>query len=124
MSLLTDFTLIGKRNFLICYSKARKEAIIAKNIKSGWRAGGLWPVNSAKPLLSRLLLENSNKLENQASKRKAEDLLLDWNEMQLDFVIFTPKKLNNVREDINQVSQLRKAFIPIAKVLFRKVSKA
>jgi hypothetical protein len=35
LSLLTDSTPIGKRNFLICYSKARKEAIIAKNIKSG-----------------------------------------------------------------------------------------
>ena len=44
--------------------------------------------------------------------------------MQSDFVISTPKKLNDVREDINQVSQLEKASIPIARVLFRKVSKA
>lgn len=41
LSLLTDSTPLGKRNFLICYSKARKEAIIARNIKSGWRASGL-----------------------------------------------------------------------------------
>ena len=77
LSLLTDSTPIRKRNFLICYLKVRKEAIIAKNIKSRWRVGGLWPVNSAKPLLSRLLLKNSNKSENQAFKHKAEDLLLN-----------------------------------------------
>jgi 4-hydroxybenzoate polyprenyltransferase len=43
-----------------CIVEARKQAIIAYNIKVGWRASGLWPVNIAKPLISRMLLENSN----------------------------------------------------------------
>jgi 4-hydroxybenzoate polyprenyltransferase len=42
--------------------EARKQAITAYNIKAGWRASGLWPINMAKPLMSRLLLENSNKV--------------------------------------------------------------
>lgn len=72
LSLLTDSTPIGKRNFLRCYYKARLDALIARNIKSGWKASGLWPVNSAKPLMSRLLLENSNSSEGEHGKRKAE----------------------------------------------------
>ncbi len=45
---------------LKCLLKARKEIVIARNIKAGWKAGGLWPVSIAKPLMSRLLIENSN----------------------------------------------------------------
>jgi 4-hydroxybenzoate polyprenyltransferase len=55
----TDSSPIGKQNFLSCYQKARKDGLTASNIKSGWKASGLWPVSSAKPLMSRLLLENS-----------------------------------------------------------------
>ena len=61
MTLLTDSSLIGKQNFLNCYQKARKEALSAKNIKSGWKATSLWPKSIGKPLMSPLLLENSNK---------------------------------------------------------------
>jgi 4-hydroxybenzoate polyprenyltransferase len=77
LSLKTDATPVGKRNFLRCYYKARLDSLIARNIKSGWKASGLWPINSAKPLLSRLLLENSNNSEDQATKRKAEEPLPD-----------------------------------------------
>ena len=43
-----------------CVQKARHDALTSKNIKAGWKATGLWPVSIAKPLMSRLLLENSN----------------------------------------------------------------
>ena len=76
-SLYTHSTPIGKRYFLKCYYKARIDALTARNIKSGWRASGLWPVNSGKPLMSRLLLENSNKSKEESLKRKAEEPLLD-----------------------------------------------
>ncbi|KAL8329939.1 hypothetical protein RB597_005300 [Gaeumannomyces tritici] len=39
---------------------AREKGIISANIKAGWAASGLWPVRISKPLMSRLLLENSN----------------------------------------------------------------
>jgi 4-hydroxybenzoate polyprenyltransferase len=75
LSVHTDSTPIRKRNFLQCYYKARCDALTAKNIKAGWKAGGLWPVNSAKPLLSRLLLENSNQSQEQGLKRRLEEPL-------------------------------------------------
>ena len=34
LMLLIDSSLIRKQNFLACYQKARKEALIAKNIKN------------------------------------------------------------------------------------------
>ena len=52
-----DDTPIGKRNFLRCYSKARQSGLAEKTVLAGWRATGLWPVNQAKPLMSRLLLK-------------------------------------------------------------------
>ena len=53
---LTDSTVVGKRNFLACYQKARLAALTGQNIRNGWEAAGLWPVNMAKPLLSRNLV--------------------------------------------------------------------
>jgi hypothetical protein len=61
LALLNDLTLIGKQNFLKCYKLAQINALIALNYKQGWLALGLWPVCMSKPLINRLLLENSNK---------------------------------------------------------------
>src|SRR6187549_2477606 len=55
---LTQSTVTEKRKFLAYYHKARLDSLTGKNIKSGWRAGGLWPVNQAKPLISRNLLDS------------------------------------------------------------------
>jgi 4-hydroxybenzoate polyprenyltransferase len=77
LSLKTNAILVKKQNFLRYYYKARLDGLIARNIKSGWKASGLWLTNSAKPLLSRLLLKNSNNLEDQATKRKAKEPLPD-----------------------------------------------
>jgi hypothetical protein len=52
---------LGKRNFLEYYILAQKDTLIAKNYIAGFIALGLWPVRIAKPLINRLLLENSNK---------------------------------------------------------------
>ena len=61
LALLNDSILIGKQNFLKCYRLARINALTALNCKQGWSALGLWPVRMLKPLMNRLLLENSNK---------------------------------------------------------------
>jgi hypothetical protein len=37
--------------------------------------------------------------------------------------VSTPKKLEDLRDDIHQISQLGKVDLPMARVLFRKVSK-
>ena len=38
LNILTDSSPLGKQNFLLCYQKARKEALTISNIKSGWKA--------------------------------------------------------------------------------------
>ena len=53
-------TVIGKRNFIICYSKARQVALTSKNIISGWKWMELWPVNVSKPLSSPLMLTSTS----------------------------------------------------------------
>ena len=55
-----DSSVTGKRAFLKCYCLARSKAFTESNIKAGWMATGLWPINMAKPLRSKLLLRNSN----------------------------------------------------------------
>ena len=61
MALLNDSSLIRKQNFIKCYKEAREDALTPANCRQGWSASGLWPVRMSKPLMSRLLLENSNK---------------------------------------------------------------
>ncbi|KAL2130364.1 hypothetical protein VTI74DRAFT_6546 [Chaetomium olivicolor] len=60
-ALWADSTIVGKRNFLGCYHKARLAALMPQNILGGWKASGLWPISISKPLMSRLLVENTNK---------------------------------------------------------------
>ncbi len=50
---LTDTTKVGKANFLEFYAKAREIGLREENIRSGWKATGLYPKNVAKPLNSR-----------------------------------------------------------------------
>lgn len=58
---LTDNSVANKQKMLICLIQARKAAMTRRNITSGWRGTGLWPVNIDKPLNNRLLFENANK---------------------------------------------------------------
>ena len=95
LALLTDSSPIGKQNFLACYHKARKEALSAKIIKAGWKATGLWPKSIAKPLLSPLLLENSNSEENalQATQSFNEPSVID----SLQVILFIPRKSTEIK---------------------------
>ena len=56
----SESTVMGKMAMVQCVQKARHDALTSKNIKAGWKATGLWPVNMAKPLMSPLLMESSN----------------------------------------------------------------
>ena len=67
-----ESTVVGKQVMLDYILRARREAMTAQNAKAGWKATGLWPVSMAKPLMSRLLLENSN---NTTSPGHLEDSL-------------------------------------------------
>src|SRR5882757_7170022 len=50
---LTDTTKVGKAAFLEFYAKARESGLREDNIRSRWRATGLYPKNVTKPLQSR-----------------------------------------------------------------------
>src|SRR6266699_2266358 len=58
----SDDCPIGKRSFLEYYSKARQYGLNEKNVLAGWKVTGLWPINRAKPLRNRLVL-NTAKLQ-------------------------------------------------------------
>lgn len=47
---LTDSALVDKVNFIKAYAKARTAAFTQKNIASGWRVTGNWPILRARAL--------------------------------------------------------------------------
>lgn len=47
---LTDSTPVDKVNFIRAYAKAREVGMTIKNIRSGWRVTGNWPISRAKAL--------------------------------------------------------------------------
>ena len=65
---LNDSIIIGKRNFLKFYQRARLKDLSGQNIRAGWKTAGLRPVSMVKPLMSPLLLENHNAGLDQAKK--------------------------------------------------------
>ncbi|KAL8299266.1 hypothetical protein RB593_009249 [Gaeumannomyces tritici] len=121
-------TVIGKRHFLNCYHKAREEALIPRVIKAGWAATGLWPLRISKPLMSPLLLENSNAKASQAAKDALEAERVAQNtyskySMPFDMVVATPKTTLQMR---TQVATFAHNFRlgRTARLLFQKLTKA
>jgi hypothetical protein len=50
LAYLTDSTPVDKINFIRAYAKAREVGMTKKNILSGWRVTGNWPISRAKAL--------------------------------------------------------------------------
>ncbi len=121
-------TVVGKRNFLLCYRKARSKAFIAKTIQSGWRTTGLWPVNLAKPLLNPFLLENSNanveKGKNNGFQRDKtpENPTQQINDQSL-LIWKTPKTTRDIRLQLQEISRSEKSNAT-SRLLFAKVQKS
>ena len=126
LNLLTDSNPIGKQGFLLCYQKARKHALSSSNIKSGWKATGLWPVSSAKPLMSRLLLENSKKTKsNTANTSGTPETPLPISSWLLDssqIAWSTPRRSKDLRTQMTRYGRLEKDY-STRKLLFRKIAK-
>ena len=115
ISSLTDTTPIGKTTFLAAYKKARIGAMTIKNITSGWKASGLWPVNSSKPLMSRLLAEP---LKPTAIPLAAPNNL----QPDLSTALTTPRHSSHISKlarDFPIASSDRK----VARLLFRKIGR-
>lgn len=123
LDLLSDSTPIGKRNFLSCYQKARIEGLTLQNITAGWKASGLWPKNMTKPLMSRLLLKNSN---NEVLLSNSE---VNYNPLiQLDiessFVLWeTPYKASDIQKYKDTIIQNKTLNLATQRFLFRKITK-
>jgi 4-hydroxybenzoate polyprenyltransferase len=121
LALLTDSSPIGKQNFLACYYKARNEALSAKIIKSGWKATGLWPKSIAKPLLSPLLLENSNAKKDtlQATQSFNGRSAIDSPQE----VLSTPRKSTEIKAQVARFQMLGDSNPSTQRLLFRKIIK-
>jgi 4-hydroxybenzoate polyprenyltransferase len=121
LALLTDSSPIRKQNFLLCYSRAREKALSVEIIKNGWKVSRLWPKSIAKPLLSPLLLENSNQEVNapQASQSIASLLAND----SLLILLSTPRKSTEIKAQVARYQDLgtKDSFTQI--LLFRKIVK-
>ncbi len=64
-----DFTsAISNQNFIAAYTKARKEALSRRNILSGWRTTGLWPVDMARALESPFVIREAPETPRQQEK--------------------------------------------------------
>lgn len=50
LAVLTDSTPVDKVNFIRAYAKAREMGMTKKNILSGWRITGNWPISRSKAL--------------------------------------------------------------------------
>ena len=72
------------------YYYARLAGLIASNIIAGFRTTGLGPVSVAKPLMSKLLLENSNKAIFTSEQTSRTGLIPKWNQDQSAIIIQTP----------------------------------
>ncbi|KAK8007228.1 hypothetical protein PG989_001218 [Apiospora arundinis] len=127
LTLLTDSAPIGKRNFLICYARARKKALSAQNIKGGWRGSGLWPVCVAKPLTSPLLLENSNRKRpeetTQVSASQDKALTPIQTPLANSVLWSTPKRCIDLERQIRHFHQLGQSDPTTQRQLFRKIQK-
>ncbi|OHX01204.1 transposase [Colletotrichum incanum] len=126
-------TIIGKRNFISCYQKARLAGLTAQNIKSGWKYTGLWPVAIAKPLISSLLLPkashppltplNQTAQDSQGIQGIQDTQSIDRWASALSAVLWlTPRKARELDSQLHLFSKLDQS-IATQRQLFRKVKK-
>ena len=77
----------------------------------------------SKPLINRLLLENSNKQVQRTPKTLEEELVPDWN-INSSFVYWEiPNGSKELREQACQITRLRDTDSATYRILFRKVIK-
>ncbi|KAK6209982.1 transposase [Colletotrichum tabaci] len=129
LSQWNDSTIVGKRNFIGCYQKARTAGMTMQNIRSGWKWTGLWPVSMAKPLMSSLLLPTTPKpsaSSDQVSKgqsggkegKEAEG----WASASSAVVWSTPRKMKDLAGQLKLFTELDND-ASTQRLLFIKVKK-
>ncbi|KZL67132.1 transposase [Colletotrichum tofieldiae] len=123
LSQWNDSTIIGKRNFISCYQKARLAGLTVQNIKSGWKYTGLWPVAVAKPLMSSLLLPKASNPPSTPIQGIQDIQDTDgWVSAVSAVAWSTPRKARELDSQLHLFSQLDQS-IATQRQLFRKVKK-
>ncbi|KAM7186273.1 hypothetical protein V8F33_011869, partial [Rhypophila sp. PSN 637] len=122
----SDSTIVGKRLLLKCYWLAHQEAFTPKNIKSGFRATGIWPFNRQKGLRSPLLLENTTK---RSILKPTKSGVAPVTPKPKKVVFTTPGPWKTPMKAINLTIQLGQINVAnkgnrMQRSLFRKVEKA
>jgi len=122
---LDDSTVAGKRAFLSCDWRTREETLTARTEQA---ATELWLVNLAKPLMSGLLLPNSNNPRTAPTttlppERETLDNPLVENFFPPQTPWSTPRKCHEFTEQATRFAQSVKA-TPAEKIFLQKVGKA
>ena len=114
-----DSSPAGKITFLCCYHKARLASLTNKNIRNGFVGSGLWPVNMAKPLLSRLLIKTPE--DGSQVPITQETVPLETQGIkEPNMVVFkTPTRSQQLRGMIDFI----KLDDPAIRLLFRKIGR-
>lgn len=110
----------SKETFLQCYCKARKAAQTIQNIRSGWRATGLWPVNIQRPLENPLLPGSKN--FNQDPSETSQPVTPTREEPGPLFE--TPSAGAEVREQLQWFRQHGQGEVRDQQLFTRKIAKA
>ncbi|KAI1004150.1 hypothetical protein K3495_g4060 [Podosphaera aphanis] len=120
-------TVIGKRNFITCYSKARQAALTSKNIISGGKWTGLWPVNVTKPLSSPLMLTSTSTPSQPTCKAHPGKLSVKSNMKKANetspVLFLTPRKKDELRGQL-RLSSEGKYDKNTQRLHFRKIQKS
>jgi 4-hydroxybenzoate polyprenyltransferase len=122
---LEESSVVGKRLFLECYQLARLEGLSERNICAGWKAGGLWPVNMSKPLMSRHLVANNGAPKPRNGPITTLGPLTARGATLEDYRhvvhgLSTPKKARELRAYLRPSGKAT----PTERLLFRKLEKA
>jgi hypothetical protein len=78
----------------------------------------------SKPLINRLLLENSNKPNKQTPVASGKDLVPEWNQTRSFIPWEIPLKSQDVRQWARQITGLETTDSATTRVLFRKMAKS
>jgi hypothetical protein len=103
---LTDSTPVDKVNFIRAYARAREVGMTKKNILSGWRVTGNWPISREKALRHPEIQEDKPRGSPKATPEKAPYFGSDD----------TPKTSRHIRDlGLNKSPSTRRRYTVIAK---------
>ena len=115
VALLSNADKISKEDFLMCYHRARIQAFSVRNIRSGWRQSGLWPVDISMPLSNPRMFQPAEKEIQEIAQETPEEETETTNSIQ------TPARGADVRKQLQGTTQLNTRH---GKLVLRKFSKA